>query len=425
MLQSGVEFKSLLDFYKRHLVDVILPFWRRAIDKEHGGIFTCFDNTGSGLVSTDKYTWSQGRFVWVWARIANMCQRRLLDGEADEYLSHAGKTVNFLRRNVIMENGHCAFLLTETGEKKESIAGEGYDTSYFADCFVILGFTEYARVTKDGEIFAEALALYDNLNGRLKSGNVRSEPYPIPAGFRAHSMPMIMLNVTQELSAAAKTLGHERVRELEEASVRYMTEIMENFYFEEGKIAEIRLPEGADANTVFARHLNPGHAIECMWFIIKTAERTGNRDFLAKACRAIKTMFKLGWDDDYGGLFRFIDREGGKPRGDISGSAFERLILDTWDTKLWWPHSEALYSNLRGYELTCDDDFHTLYDMAHEYTFRTFPNDDKKVGEWIQIRDRIGKPIQKVVALPVKDPYHIMRNILLIIELLSQVRLPF
>jgi len=413
---------SLLDFYKRHLMDTILPFWRRAIDSKYGGVFTCFDNAGSRLVSTDKYTWSQGRFVWVWSRIADMCQRKLIDGEADEYLIHAGKTVNFLRRNVIMENGHCAFLMTETGEKKESIAGEGYDTSYFADCFVILGFTEYARVAKNVETFGEALALYDNLNGRLKSGNVRSEPYPIPAGFRAHSMPMIMLNVTQELSSAAKTLGHERALELEKTSVCYMTEIMESFYFEDGKIAEIRTPEGTEANTVFARHLNPGHAIECMWFIITTAERTDKRDFLTKAFHAIKTMFKLGWDADYGGLFRFIDRKGGKPQGNISGSAFEHLILDTWDTKLWWPHSEALYSTLLGYELTGDDDFHTLYDMAHEYTFHTFPNDDKKVGEWIQIRDRFGKPVQKVVALPVKDPYHIMRNILLIIELLSQTR---
>ena len=32
--------------------------------------------------------------------------------------------------------------------------------------------------------------------------------------------------------------------------------------------------------------------------------------------------------------------------------------------------------------------------------------------------DRQGKPEQKVVALPVKDPFHIIRNVALIIELL-------
>ena len=41
------------------------------------------------------------------------------------------------------------------------------------------------------------------------------------------------------------------------------------------------------------------------------------------------------------------------------------------------------------------------------------------MGEWIQIRDRRGAPVDKVVALPVKDPYHVLRNLLLILELLS------
>ena len=44
------------------------------------------------------------------------------------------------------------------------------------------------------------------------------------------------------------------------------------------------------------------------------------------------------------------------------------------------------------------------------------------MGEWIQIRTREGKPQEKVVALPVKDPYHIIRNVILIIELLEKRR---
>jgi len=60
-----------------------------------------------------------------------------------------------------------------------------------------------------------------------------------------------------------------------------------------------------------------------------------------------------------------------------------------------------------------------MYGQAHEYVFRTFPNPDKAIGEWIQIRDRQGRPVEKTVALPVKDPFHILRNVLLIIELLA------
>jgi hypothetical protein len=48
------------------------------------------------------------------------------------------------------------------------------------------------------------------------------------------------------------------------------------------------------------------------------------------------------------------------------------------------------------------------------------PHPDGEVGEWIQIRDRQSMPVETVVALPVKDPYHILRNVLLILELLEK-----
>ena len=39
--------------------------------------------------------------------------------------------------------------------------------------------------------------------------------------------------------------------------------------------------------------------------------------------------------------------------------------------------------------------------------------------EWIQIRDRAGAPLDATVALPVKDPFHIARALLLLVELLA------
>jgi len=57
------------------------------------------------------------------------------------------------------------------------------------------------------------------------------------------------------------------------------------------------------------------------------------------------------------------------------------------------------------------------YEKLFDYTFSVFPNPDKSIGEWIQIRRRDGTPLDEVVALPVKDPFHVFRNILLLIEL--------
>ena len=47
-----------------------------------------------------------------------------------------------------------------------------------------------------------------------------------------------------------------------------------------------------------------------------------------------------------------------------------------------------------------------------------FAEDDPEIREWVQIRKRDGSPQDKVVALPVKDPFHITRNLILILELL-------
>ena len=89
--------------------------------------------------------------------------------------------------------------------------------------------------------------------------------------------------------------------------------------------------------------------------------------------------------------------------------------MDTWDMKLWWPHSEILYVFPYLYTLTGDEDFAKLYEKSAEYVFATFPN--REIGEWIQIRTRDGSPQEKLVALPVKDPFHILRNFIKIVEL--------
>jgi N-acylglucosamine 2-epimerase len=409
--------ESLFEFYTDHTTRVLLPFWtNRALDESNGGVYTCFNNEGTELLSRDKYTWSQGRFVWVLSRLASLCNRGVLDEDAERCLEHAGKTVRFLRDHAILENGNCAFLLSETGEKKESTPGQGFDTSFYADCFVALGFSEYARVAMDAEVLEAALSLYDRVVARLRSGDARSEPYPIPEGYEPHAVPMIMLNTSWELANALRSAGHPRASDLEARGLAYAAEIMKKFCLEDCTIAEMLTKDGSASDTILARHLNPGHALESMWFVMAAAAEADRQDLVRNAVLAIRRAFELGWDTEQGGLLRFVDRDGGAPKGRKTGHPYERLILETWDTKLWWPHSEALYATLLAAELAQYETLLRLYLMVHTYTFHTFPHPDDGVGEWIQIRDRRGRPVDKLVALPVKDPYHALRSALLIIE---------
>ena len=134
--------------------------------------------------------------------------------------------------------------------------------------------------------------------------------------------------------------------------------------------------------------------------------------YLSRICKAAESTFLLGWDSEFGGLFRFVDRDGGRPRGegneeeqpaDSDRAEYEKMVLGTWDSKLWWPHAEALYL------------FALLYEKSRDYAFSVFP--DRCLGEWVQIRRRDGMPEDRVVALPVKDPFHILRSFIKLVEL--------
>ncbi|MBE1446770.1 AGE family epimerase/isomerase [Paenibacillus sp. OAS669] len=411
--------RTLLSFYKRHLLEDLLPFWKHAVDQRHGGLFTCFTNSGSDLVNTDKYTWSQGRFLWIWSRIARLTDQGVLPGEASTFQQEAEHAAAFLKNHVVLSNGNCAFLLTEDGRMKESVPGEGFDTSFYADCFVVLGFAELSRCSGRQELANDALERYDRIRLRLRDGQIRSEPYPIPQGLKSHSVTMIMLNISEQLMEALQHFRHPAYERLKKDCLHYAESIITEFRMPDQRIAELLPVSGETPPTVLCRHVNPGHTLECMWFVIQTARQLGREDLITQTLPVIRKAFELGWDTEQGGLLRFVDQDGGPPTGQRTGDPYEALILDTWDTKLWWPHSEALYASLLAYELSGDPGFKELYRQTHDYVFRTFPHTDPRIGEWIQIRDRSGEPMDKVVALPVKDPFHIIRNVLLIIELYS------
>src|SRR5690606_23023855 len=195
-----------------------------------------------------------------------------------------------------------------------------------------------ARACAEPGSLARALAVYRGVRRRLAAGSVRSEPYPLPPGARAHGWPMIMLNVAQELERALKAFGDDRHAELAADALRDVDDVLGTFVRDDDLVREVVVP--GDAGSLLARHVTPGHAIESMWFVAEQALAHGRPDAVARAARVTAASFAAGWDPEHGGLFRYVvpGPDGPQPRGEPSG-AFERLIVETWDGKIWWPHS--------------------------------------------------------------------------------------
>lgn len=410
MRRQVMDTSNLVNFYKTQIEESFWPFWEKAFDDEAGGVFTCFTNDGATLVTTDKYTWSQGRFLWLCAELYRLTVEGKLSLDATRLKEMADKTYEFLLHHTVTDKNHILYAVTNKGERIEGQA----EISVFADCFYVLGVNKYAEVYKKETAYARALEVYETIHQRVESGVFKTEPYPIPSTYTSHSIHMILLNVAQEIE---QTAIHFPSFTVEKKAKQLSQKILQEFIHEDGRIVELKPENEENEDTLIVRHVNPGHALESVWFHIHSFQEWAEdqqKEILQLLSKVATTAVDLGWDEEYGGLLRFVDRSGNKPQGRAINDPYEKLILDTWSTKLWWPHSEALYTFLLLYEKTQKNIFLDWYKKIEEYSFSTFPNKD--IGEWIQIRDQKGEPLQKVVALPVKDPFHILRNFILIIK---------
>jgi N-acylglucosamine 2-epimerase len=247
------------------LVESILPFWWRAIDAERGGVFNCWNNSGTRLISRDKFTWSQGRFAWLCARLADGARSGIVRGDANAFLAQAGKTVRFLQAHAILDDGQCAFLLSEDGEVKEAIAGGGPTPSIYADCFVVMGFAEYARVSGDRAVLDAAWDLFESIERRIAAGPVPTMPEPVPKAYDSHALAMIYLNLTIVLRDACETLSDARSDAMRSPNFSAASRIFDRFLLAGGRIVELR-PRLVDyGETLLRRQKNPGHALEGLW----------------------------------------------------------------------------------------------------------------------------------------------------------------
>jgi N-acylglucosamine 2-epimerase len=128
---------------------------------------------------------------------------------------------------------------------------------------------------------------------------------------------------------------------------------------------------------------------------------------LDRAVQAIRRHLEIGWDDEYEGLFLAVDAD---RRGDVAWPFH--------DTKLWWPHTEALYATLLAFEHCREPWCLDWHERIRRYSFDHYPHPQ---GEWIQKLDRQGRPITETVALPVKDPFHLPRALIYCLDVLARL----
>ena len=370
---------SYASLYYNELVDNILPFWlQNSIDKEHGGFFTCLDQEGK-IYDTDKFMWLQGRQVWTFSYMYNHVQQN------QEWLKVALHGANFMEKFGRDADGNWYFSLTKDGKPLIQ------PYNIFSDCFATMGFSSLYKATQNEHYKKIAIDTFDNIIKRQHNWKGKyNKAYPGTRSLKNFSLPMILCNLALELE---HILGEEKVNEFIPTVIH---EVMEVFYNPElGVVLENVYEDGSFCDSYEGRVLNPGHAIEAMWFIMDLGKRLGNNALIDKACTIMLQTLEYGWDKKYGGIFYFLD---------VKGHPTQQL---EWDQKLWWVHVETLVALAKGYKLTGNQDCAKWFKKVHDYSWSKFK--DPEHGEWFGYLNRQGEVLLNLKGGKWKGCFHMPR----------------
>lgn len=380
--------------YQKNLMESVVPFWEEhSEDEVLGGYFSCLDRDGK-VFDTDKFVWMQGRELWTLSRLYN---RYGNDAKRDRWLELARSGAKFLRAHGQAAGGDWYFALDRQGRPLV----EPYNI--FSDYFITAGLGEYYRAS--GEEWAKdlACATFTRIRERKeRPKGVWTKQIGMNRPLMAMGIPMMDAWMARELR------GIVPAAELAGLGSKAEKQVLDLHVDRERKaVFERVLPDGTHPDCMDGRLLNPGHALEVLWFLMVLADERGDRSRIEEIAELMLWTADRGWDEKYGGFLYYVDYE---------GLPTEKLEADM---KLWWVHAEALCAFLLAYKLTGRKEHETWFRRVDEYTFSHFPDPD--FGEWFGYLNRQGEPALQLKGGKWKGFFHIPRALMTCIDWLTEM----
>ena len=377
------QFSDLSTLYKNTLLNDVIPFWEQhSIDWDNGGYFTCLDRKGK-VYDTDKFIWLQNRQLWTFSMLYNRLEKK------KNWLKIAHNGAKFLADKGRDREGNWYFSLNQTGEPLVQ------PYNIFSDCFAAMAFSQYALAS--GETSAQEIALQAYNNVLRRQDNPKGKYNKIVPGTRnlkSLAVPMILANLSLEMDWL---LHSEQLEEILDNTVQ---EIMTDFVdYDQGLMYENVTPDGSFVDCFEGRLINPGHGIEAMWFVMDIARRRQDLKLINQAVDIMLNILNFGWDQEYGGIYYFLD---------IKGYPTQQLESHQ---KLWWVHLESLVALAMGYGLTQREECWQWYQKVHDYTWQNFP--DPEYGEWFGYLNRRGEVLLNLKGGKWKGCFHVPRALYL------------
>lgn len=370
---------ALLKRYREGLLDDTLPFWfPRCVDTEHGGYLHCVDRDGS-VVDTDKSVWAQGRMAWMLCTLYNRCEQRA------EWLEWARTGLDFLENHCVDTDGRFYFHVARDGR---AIRKRRYA---YSESFAAIAHAAYARATGLDRHATRALDLFDRFTRWNFTPGLMPPKFTDTRPMIGLGPRMITLVTAQELR---DTLGE---RATLTTWIDRCVEETERFFVKPDLrvVMETVAPDGSILDHFDGRTLNPGHAIEAAWFILREAAHRNDPSLVRLGCDMLDWMWERGWDREHGGLFYYRD-------------VYDKPVQEYWhDMKFWWVHNEAVIATLLAHSLAGDLKYADWHDQVSQWSHDHFADPDH--GEWFGYLHRDGRLSSTLKGNLWKSCFHLPR----------------
>ncbi len=363
-------------------------FWlKNGMDREHGGVYTCLDRKGE-VYSTDKSVWMQGRCAWTFS---HLCR---LYGKRPEWMEAAKSCLDFMEAHCLNRKKGNRMYFSVTADGKP-LRQRRY---FYSETFYSMANAEYYGLVGERVYLERARRAFDTYwdlwHGAPDPTGLGPKGIPETRSGRSFGNPMICLN----MASIMLRVDPDRRDWYLSCCAECIHDIFTYHVHPEIPAVLENVGPNGEARLDFTegRVLNPGHAIESVWFILEYAKTVGDTALVEKAEQIFNWSFAAGWDKEYGGLLYFTDALG-KPT-----EAYEH------DMKLWWPHNEILISALMLYRDTGKEEYLEKFYLTLDYCKKHFA--DPAFGEWYGYLRRDGKPTEpSTKGSTYKGPFHLPR----------------
>lgn len=381
---NTVDAPALSTFYRDTLLNDVIPFWlRHSLDHEYGGYITALDRDGS-VLDSDKSIWFQGRGAWMYSTLYETV------GADPSWLEAAQLGIDFLRQHGAASNGKLYFTVTRDGKP---LRMRRY---VYSEAFAAIAHAAFAKAAGDSQSAQEAAGYFQSyLRYSFEPGLIAPKTDSTTRPMRGIGPLMIAIATAQEMRAKLGEQIH-----LGRSCTEWIDWCIDQVerYFVRPELQAVLEVVGLDGSVLDhfdGRQLNPGHALECAWFILHESQIRRDNRLQSLGLQILDWMWKRGWDEEYGGIFYFRDCR-------------DLPVQDYWhDMKFWWPHCEAIIATLLAWQITKDEKYAQWHSLVHDWSFRHFP--DREYGEWFGYLHRDGRQSVRLKGNMWKGPFHLPR----------------